>query len=696
MIFGSTLKKIIGPHTKILLFRLVILLLCAVFSLAANAQQSVMDSLVQRLKSAQSDPERLAIYIQLCEHCEVEQNLQYAQPTLDLINKMLLTAKEGDEKNALIRARAESYNYFTFYYDYIADEAKKIHYLESSIQDFRSIGDTDGTFKSYMRIAQANFDIGNTPACIEYYQKSIAFAKEMRSNKLAAYGQLMMGFMFLQKKEFEIAIDYFQKSGETAKSFQDTSAWAWAIRQIGVAYSGLKDTVQAMTSFRQALSLYGPDNSKRAETYQEIGDAYKFVADYPQAIRYYQMSMALDSTTSFRNLNRIGNTFRDAGQFDSALIYINKSCLLAEKSEGTEQMMWSRYSLVKIYMAKSEFQKAKSIFDPLYDIAQKKSPRDIMSDVEHTAYLLDSALGNHRSALQHYIRYVGWIDKYKSDDLKRQAAEDQFQEKADRQKAQQEVKDALAANELKRQQGIRNVLLIGLTIVLLFAMIIFRQRNKIAKEKKRSDRLLLNILPSETAEELKTTGFARTKYFEHVTVMFTDFKNFTRLAETLSPEELVKEIHYCYSAFDSIITAYGLEKIKTIGDAYMCAGGLPVVTNSHAEDTIKAALAIREFMAQEKKVREEAGQPFFEIRIGIHSGPVVAGVVGTHKFSYDIWGDAVNTAARMESSGEAGRINVSQSTYESVQDKFNFEYRGKVLAKNKGEIDMYFVDSIKA
>lgn len=667
------------------------LLLSAALSLTVSAQQSVMDSLEIRLTSAGSDSERLSIYLKLCENCRVNQNLNYAQPALALINKLLAKSKDKQERNRLITARAEIYNYFNYYYDQAGDDQKKIEYLKYSTQDYLTVGDTEGTFKGYMFIAQAYFDIGNTPATIEYYQKAISFAKQMRSEKLVSYGQLMMGFMFLRKNEFSIAIDYFRKSSETSQALRDTSAWAWAIRQIGVSYSGLKDTVQALSALRQALQLYGSDSSKSAETYQEMGDAYKTVADYPRAIRYYQKSIAYDSATSFKNLNRIGNTFRDAGQFDSAQLYIKRSCVLALENKDMEQIMWSRYSLVKIHMAQQEFKQAKQIFDPLYELAQKKSVRDILSDVEHTAFVLDSALGNDKSALQHYIRYIGWLEKYKSDDLKRQAAQDKYQEEADRQKAQQEAKDTLAANEIKRQQGIRNVLLIGLTIVLLFALVFFRQRNKISKEKKRSDRLLLNILPSETAEELKTTGMAQTKYFEQVTVMFTDFKNFTGLAETLSPEELVKEIHYCYSAFDSIITQHGLEKIKTIGDAYMCAAGLPVVTTSHAEDTIKAAMAIRDFMAQEKKVREEDGHPFFEIRIGIHSGPVVAGVVGTHKFSYDIWGDAVNTAARMESSGEAGRINVSQSTYESVRDKFTFEYRGKVLAKNKGEIDMYFL-----
>jgi len=218
------------------------------------------------------------------------------------------------------------------------------------------------------------------------------------------------------------------------------------------------------------------------------------------------------------------------------------------------------------------------------------------------------------------------------------------------------------------------------------------EKNKIInKEKERSDNLLLNILPEEVAEELKEKGNADAKMFDDVTVMFTDFKGFTSIAEKLSAKDLVGEINYCFSAFDNIIHKYGIEKIKTIGDAYMAAGGLPVVNKTHAKDVVKAAIEINSFMDEHKQQRIREGKEIFEIRIGIHTGPVVAGIVGIKKFAYDIWGDTVNLASRMESSGEAGKVNISGSTYELVKNDFTCTYRGKIQAKNKGEIDMYFV-----
>ena len=230
--------------------------------------------------------------------------------------------------------------------------------------------------------------------------------------------------------------------------------------------------------------------------------------------------------------------------------------------------------------------------------------------------------------------------------------------------------------------------------MLLLAGTFFIQRNKISKEKKRSEELLLNILPEEVAEELKAKGEADARQIDTATVLFTDFKGFTAMSELLSPKELVRDIHECFSAFDHIIVKHGIEKIKTIGDAYMAAGGLPVANSTHALDVIKAAIEIRDFIEEGKAAKIAMNKPYFEIRIGIHTGPVVAGIVGVKKFAYDIWGDTVNTASRMESSGEAGKVNISETTFLLVKNEpgFIFSSRGKVKTKGKGDMEMYFVE----
>ncbi|MCB0593240.1 MAG: hypothetical protein H6557_17950 [Lewinellaceae bacterium] len=211
-------------------------------------------------------------------------------------------------------------------------------------------------------------------------------------------------------------------------------------------------------------------------------------------------------------------------------------------------------------------------------------------------------------------------------------------------------------------------------------------------EKQKSEELLLNILPAETAEELKKFGAAKAKRHELVTVMFSDFKGFSRISEQMDPEDLVAEIDYCFRAFDEIMDKYGLEKIKTVGDAYLSVGGMNNDDTDEATRVTLAALEIQEFMAGLKIQREAEGKPFFEARIGIHTGPVVAGIVGIKKFAYDIWGDTVNVAARMETNGDAARVNISGATYELIKILFRCSYNGQYTETDGEDIDMYYVE----
>jgi class 3 adenylate cyclase/ligand-binding sensor domain-containing protein len=223
---------------------------------------------------------------------------------------------------------------------------------------------------------------------------------------------------------------------------------------------------------------------------------------------------------------------------------------------------------------------------------------------------------------------------------------------------------------------------------------VVEEKAEVERQKEKSDELLLNILPSEVAEELKEKGYTTAKSFDEVTVLFSDIKGFTNVAEKMTAQELVKEINTYFSAFDGIIQKYGLEKIKTIGDAYIAAGGLPEKNTATVQNVVEAAIAMQHIVEKLKQERASSNKPYFELRIGIHTGPVVAGVVGIKKFQYDIWGDTVNMAARMEQSGIPGKINISQHTYGLVNDQFTCVHRGKIDAKNKGEIDMYLVEGL--
>ncbi|HRG59168.1 MAG TPA: adenylate/guanylate cyclase domain-containing protein [Bacteroidia bacterium] len=270
------------------------------------------------------------------------------------------------------------------------------------------------------------------------------------------------------------------------------------------------------------------------------------------------------------------------------------------------------------------------------------------------------------------------------------------------------LKEALIANqsrELNFKNTMRVVYWVGILLLSLSLFFIYRNyknqkinlrklnisNHKLNREKSKTEELLHNILPVEVANELKLKGFSDAKQYDDVTVLFTDFVNFSGISENLSPTELVHEIDICFKAFDNIMQKHNLEKIKTIGDAYLAVSGLPNINHEHAKAAINAAKDLIEYMNQTNSVFGTNSKYKAGIRIGIHSGPVVAGIVGVKKFAYDIWGDTVNTAARLEQNSEAGKINVSYSTYELTKHYFTFETRGKIPAKNKGMIEMYYL-----
>jgi adenylate cyclase len=233
-----------------------------------------------------------------------------------------------------------------------------------------------------------------------------------------------------------------------------------------------------------------------------------------------------------------------------------------------------------------------------------------------------------------------------------------------------------------------NIVLVGALVIILVSTL--------EKEREKSDRLLLNILPDTIADELKRFAAVEPRDFSSATVLFTDIKGFTSYSEKTSPKELVQDLDACFSAFDDVVTETGIEKIKTIGDAYMAVGGIPVPNANHAPITVLAALRIRCAMEAINQKRTAQGKAEWQIRIGLHSGHLSAGVIGKHKFAYDVWGDAVNVASRMESAGYPGEINISEDLFNLVSAYFDCEPRGSLPIKNHGEVNMFFVKRIKS
>ncbi len=542
-----------------------------------------------------------------------------------------------------------------------------------------SAGDTAGIGETLNNIGLIYHAQGNIPMAIDYYQRSLKFQELIHDVPGMSTTILNLGVISSDQGDLNLSHTYFLRSYALLQTTGDDYGKAYCLNNLANSYQKRGELQKADSTYRQSLAL-------REKIQDTKGIAYS-------CLNLGVLQTLLDSSAAQKKIPE--ELYRSLSLFRQL-----------EDKEGIANVL---FRLGQLFFKNNDFQKARRYAEESYTLSRELGYPENIRNASGLLYTIYKASGHSAKALEMYELYSHMRDSIFNESLRRISLGKQFQYEFDKRvtadsvKAAEQQKVMAARISKERTQRIAVTSLLVLTIVFSgFVMnrwnIIRKQKKQIQEqhaelrsEKKKSDDLLLNILPEETAEELKKTGNAQAMKHEDVSVMFVDFANFTKAAEQLEAEELVNEIHYCYSNFDQIISAFSIEKIKTIGDGYMCAAGLPLAHPDHALTIVKAALQLQRFMQSYKEERVRRQQPFFEARIGIHSGPVVSGVVGIKKFAYDIWGDTVNIAARMESSGVPGRVNISEATYEKVKDYFRTEFRGMQAAKNMGDVKMYFV-----
>jgi len=552
------------------------------------------------------------------------------------------------------------------------DLSEELH--RKTLQIVTLLNDTQAMAKDNNNLGRDLLYKGDLTQASEHFLNSIKLNGLIGNEKdnLNSYGNLSVALA--QQKDFPRALHYAEKALEIARQNNNKGAEASLLMNMGGFAVEMKDHEKGLELHRLALALNTEIGNQRGVMASEfnIGEALGDMEDHVTAVQHLQRSLEIaramkDDYQVAAALGGLAGAYTALGEFD-------KGVDLGETALASFQQMGSVVDIEQAARVLSETYQRMGRFDKAFRMYQL------------TVQMRDSVMSeeNQRGVLR---------NEYGIENIKRALA-DSLEFVAEK---------AIQQKEIQKQKIIRNGFVGGFALVALFAGVFLFQRNRISKEKARSEELLLNILPAEVAEELKAKGEAEAVQIDLVTVLFTDFKGFTALSEILSPRELVKDLNECFSGFDRITSKYGIEKIKTIGDAYMAAGGLPTPNTTHAIDVVHAALEMRDFVAEGKARKMAAGLPFFEVRIGIHTGPVVAGIVGVKKFQYDIWGDTVNTASRMESSGEPGMVNISEATYELVnkvkksgseEAAYTFTPRGKVQAKGKGEMEMYFVEKV--
>ncbi len=525
--------------------------------------------------------------------------------------------------------------------------------------------------------AQVLFEHGEVIQAIKQIKLAIGL-REALGDKIKISASLNSLCMYLTEiGDFAEALDNSFRALRIMEELDNKRNIASILFNIGSIYERLNNHQEEANMYERSLTIAIEINDKKLISYNHLnlGNLYTKHAKFQKANEYLggldELFISLgDKVNALKALTNSGCLFYKLGEYDRALEK-HFACLKLSRETGNSSGIES--SLVNIAETKIKMGKAdeaKPFIDEVIELAEKNSQRVILKDAKLVLSEYYSSLGDHKNALEVFRSYIELKDELLNINNLKQLGELKLKYDIEKKEKEAEI-NQLKSVELKEAF------------------------DNLHKEKMRSDNLLLNILPEEVAEELKQTGTSRARHFEAATVMFIDIRNFTFISQRLSPDELVSEIDFLFRGFDEIIRQHNVEKIKTIGDAYMCAAGIPVADPDHAENMANAAFEILNFMEDHKRERQKENKIFFEIRIGINSGALVAGIVGSSKFAYDIWGDTVNTAARMEQSGEVGRINISGNTYLLLKDKYNFTHRGKIFAKNKGEIDMYFMESKK-
>jgi class 3 adenylate cyclase len=506
-------------------------------------------------------------------------------------------------------------------------------------------------------------------------------------------------------------IDDVKKAMVIFEEYSDQRGILGCLDVLGELYYELNDSEMMLEYAERALAIGEEldDRGQIAKSYSNLGSIYWQRQEYQKSIDYslraLEVHEELGDVMGIANLrSNLGANYLQLGETQRALENATIALDIYQQFGIKVKIAQTQKNIGTIYADLNDFKKALAYCDASLKIARDIGDIRLENEVCNTLYKIHKRIGNSAKALLYFERRQEILDSLNSIDAAKKLQKMEFEkillQDSIAQAEEARLIEQAHQDEIRQKNQTRNWTAAAGMFALFLAggfysrwRYVRRSRDMISKEKDRSENLLLNILPAEIAKELKEKGRADARDFEMASILFTDFKEFTATSEKLSAKELVNEINTCFKAFDEIIGKYGIEKIKTIGDAYMAAGGLPVPSADSAKKTILAALEMQEFVSKRKAKLDAEGKPGFEMRVGIHTGPVVAGIVGVKKFQYDVWGDTVNTASRMESSGEVGKVNISEATYSLVEGEtdLSFQSRGQVEAKGKGMLSMYFV-----
>ncbi len=542
---------------------------------------------------------------------------------------------------------------------------------EETLANSRQIQYQLGKARSLRNLAYWALVFGNdAKGSAALAQEAVYLAEICQNDQAMAELFDILAMCFTYLGSFERSLEYTRKSMGLFQKTGDQRGLAWSHRNLGELYKDATDFEQAESHYQQALTIFEQIEhyNGMARVYNNIGRLYTDLKDYKTALEYQLKSLKADEKTGLQGLGYsgtllyIGMINNRMGDTEQALQYLKKSKQLLEELFPDQPEQNLNYAAVLLEMGLSH-QKQNLLDQAIVYFKQSIQASEISEnkEQEYQAYKSISecydSLKKYHTALEHYRKYTL---------LQQQVLIGENNLKLDNMNMSQEI--VLAELEKDTQRRL----------------------------KEETEKILLRILPKKVMEELRDTGGVQPQHFEQTTVLFSDFVGFTQISKTMSAEQLVTELDYCFSEFDKIIQSYGLERMKTIGDGYMAVAGVPIRLEHYAVRSVLVALELSHFINALKQQRESQNQEFWNLRIGLNSGPLIAGIIGHSKFAYDVWGETVNVASRMESYGQSGSVNISESTYQLIKDFFDCESRGKIEVKHQQRFTMYLVKNVKS
>jgi adenylate cyclase len=583
---------------------------------------------------------------------------------------------------------------------------ESLEYAKKAFDLATQLDDKKGKAYAQKYMGNAQYYQGNYLEVLDYWTQSLETFEAIHDTLGIASVVNNLGAIYYQQGVHAKALDYYLRSLSISEKIKDPFNITKALVNIGGLYAEMQNYDKALEFFNKIEPYRTTLNNPDIDTQYLIGvgEVYAKQEMYADALKYYQEALAIAQIVVQADiLNKLGTVELKMGDNERAIAYLNDAYATAKYNNQQLFVVQALIGLGAVYK-QDNYDKSIELFKEAEITASEMEANDELRDIYEAMSQVYESKGDYANAFKYqklFLAQKDFLFNLETDDKIRGLQFDFDLEKKEDEIGLLEKEAKIQELTEKRQKNVIWVTGIFLFLLALLAVSLFR-RYKFTKEtnliieseKNRSESLLLNILPEETAQELKEFGKVQAKRFDSVTVLFTDFVGFTAYAKNLDPEELVSSVDYYFSRFDEIMDKYGVEKIKTIGDAYMCASGIPQPGEHDVFRAVQAAFEIVKFIEESKKTFVDH-MAHFDIRIGMNTGPIVAGVVGTKKFAYDIWGDSVNVASRMETKSMPGKINVSESTYELIKDVYDCEYRGEIDVKNKGMMKMYFVNGIK-